>query len=298
MCSEHVFVIAALRWFSNDVLVSPLLVDRVQDCDFDANFLNKFELPRLLSSPASLSAASSSAPSPPSPFGPSVSSAASALDAVLKTRRESASQIDEFFEEAVDGACSANGGNYVQRFLMGACSSAASLAAAGVGVGLENLREWDDIKTSLTHIDPDNADMLIKIEPSDGSSSYQHQPHHQPHHHAASYPQAHHTTGAAVLPPTPPSSDPGSPDVRQKTPATAGAVAGAAVVAVDPLKTNRKTPPPPYPSSSAPAPRSKIGAGADQCDAVKTSSNPPGENVHLHLHTPFFTLQHENELLT
>ena len=65
------------------------------------------------------------------------------MESALKARRESASQIDEFFEEAVD-----DGG---RGLLMGLAERFSSLAES---------RDWDDITTSLSKIDPDNAEML------------------------------------------------------------------------------------------------------------------------------------------
>ena len=86
-------------------------------------------------------------------------------DPALQARRESASQIDEFFEEAVDGMPILG-----QRFYAAATSDVS---------GLNELRDWDDIKTSLSQLDPENADMLelgagvksaVKVEPCDDCS--------------------------------------------------------------------------------------------------------------------------------
>ena len=87
------------------------------------------------------------------------------VDASVKgTRRESASQIDEFFEDAV----------------VDAVDDALSERFSGV-VG-----DWEDITTSLSKIDPDIADMLelvpvhktgdatVKIEPCDDCTGSHH----------------------------------------------------------------------------------------------------------------------------
>ena len=86
-----------------------------QGCDLDAYLLSKLEWPR-----------------------PTV-------DPLQKARRESASQIDEFFEDAVDVD--------IGRFAI------SSSSVAGVG-------DWEDITTSLSKIDPDIVDMLELVPPT------------------------------------------------------------------------------------------------------------------------------------
>ena len=214
------------------------------------------------------------------------------LDPALKARRESASQIDEFFEEAVD-----DGG---RGLLMGLAERFSSLTES---------RDWEDITTSLSKIDPDNAEMLelggnkqqtnqvssVKIEPRDDhcpmeNGNFGHHHHHGRsvhangnssssdssfHHHPASM-MAPTTTAATsainkgslnhhciqrfnysngFLPPTPPSSDPGSPS--QDSP-----------------QRNNKPPPPPY--SALLGPRTKQPSSSSSSSSSTSSSSSSG----------------------
>lgn len=223
------------------------------------------------------------------------------MDPALKARRESASQIDEFFEEAVD-----DGG---RGLLMGLAERFSSLAES---------RDWDDITTSLSKIDPDNAEMLelgqqqaangkatlssVKIEPRDDnatdSSFGQHGRHanghsdsspssfHHIHHHAVTTSMISSTSSSsslaavnkgalnhhciqrfnysnAFLPPTPPSSDPGSPS--QESPH------------------RNKPPPPPYstllgrtkqPSSSSSSSCSSSSSASSTSSTQETDKSP------------------------
>ena len=214
-----------------------------------------------------------------------------------KARRESASQIDEFFEEAVD-------------------QSDEDASAARFCMLNEN-RDWEDITTSLTKIDPDNAEMLdlgqsllktnqtVKMEPCDvdcpmsaitlDNQSYTHssllctssvhvfsnESNYTP---AASAAAAAAAAAPAAdgnsaknlnnnltnndvvlkldssnrfsdcngfLPPTPPSSDPGSPAHE--------------------MKFNRQTPPPPYPAPPVGG-RTKVSA-ADKSSTSHLTGN-------------------------
>jgi len=187
-----------------------------EGCDLDAYLLSKLEWPR-----------------------PTV-------DPLQKARRESASQIDEFFEDAVDVD--------IGRFAI------SSSSVAGVG-------DWEDITTSLSKIDPDIVDMLelvpptvkatlddahaaVKVEPCDdcGATNDHHllRPLHHSNlechaivecaRHQQHYGNASPYNNASMmikplnnrmhkfnytnnfLPPTPPSSDPGSPSQEPPPP--------------------------------------------------------------------------------
>lgn len=207
-----------------------------QGCDLDAYLLGKLDWPQQQTS------TSDGLLAPP--------------DAALKARRESATQIDEFFEEAVDS-------DVGRGLFMGLSDHFPVLAES---------RDWDDITTSLSKIDPDNVDMLelspalkpsaqgttslpaIKIEPRDECAieGLAHGFQGRSMHSDASFHAHNHQVGAAMgpvtkgsvdhgriqrfnysngfLPPTPPSSDPGSPS--QETSQQLGS----------------KPPPPPYTS--------------------------------------------------
>jgi len=209
-------------------------------CDLDAYLLSKLEWPRPM------------------------------VDASVKgTRRESASQIDEFFEDAV----------------VDAVDDALSERFSGV-VG-----DWEDITTSLSKIDPDIADMLelvpvhktgdatVKIEPCDDCTGshhllravHNHSDLECHHHYGNESPYATMATlasstsssasmmmkatnrmqrfnyGGNFLPPTPPSSDPGSPSQ-------------------DPPQS--KIPPPPYSML-----RNKSSASSASIETVKSPPN-------------------------
>lgn len=181
---------------------------------------------------------------------------------LLKPRRESASQIDEFFEEAVEdvviGGRSSLMADLVERFASDAVRSSGTADS------------WEDITTSLSKIDPDNADMMldigrnlpVKLEPVD-DHQHQQQNYMMP-------PTSKTTTAGAVnrlqrfnysngfLPPTPPCSDPGSPSQDS------------------PLRNNSK-PPPPYSSTvSLPPPSSQ------QPRVAKTTSSPEPDKPSRH----------------
>ena len=155
--------------------------------------------------------------------------------ALNKARRESASQIDEFFEEAVDDmqtSCigvGVGGGGSHRHLLMGLTGES---------------RDWDDITTSLSKIDPDNADMLelcpaskstcVKMEPNDDHHLNCHFVQQQQqqmgppsaiktmnlhrvnsqrfvNYGCSTSTNSSSSNNNGFLPPTPPSSDPGSP---------------------------------------------------------------------------------------
>ena len=129
----------------------------------------------------------------------------------LKPRRESASQIDEFFEEAVEGD---GGSRLMERF------SALVAQASGPVRPAAGSESWDDITTSLSKIDPDNAEML-ELECSRMNQAVKIEPVDQELQHVSAQPNSTIATGSnrmqrfnysnGFLPPTPPSSDPGSP---------------------------------------------------------------------------------------
>ena len=211
--------------------------------------------------------------------------------ALNKARRESASQIDEFFEEAVDDISQASsGGGSSQRHLL-------------MGLTAGENRDWDDITTSLSKIDPDNADMLelcpsksstsVKMEPNDDSHLHhfvQHQ-HHQQHQHQQMGPPStmktnmhransqrfvnydcstpppvntsssnNNNNNNGFLPPTPPSSDPGSPSHQDSQQRLLGAP-------------NSNKPPPPSYATVASTTNSSINSKQSQETVDKPISN-------------------------
>ncbi|XP_057370023.1 Krueppel-like factor luna [Daphnia carinata] len=273
---------------SHGFLTTAVHLSLQEGCDLDAYLLSKLDWPQqqvdlqhqAAATPANAAVAASTADE---------DAVLGLMDPALKARRESASQIDEFFEEAVD-----DGG---RGLLMGLAERFSSLAES---------RDWDDITTSLSKIDPDNAEMLelgqqpaangkqatlspVKIEPRDDhpsennfvqhgrhasgrSDSSASSFHHVQHQHPATMmaPTSSSSSLAAVskaalnhhciqrfnysngfLPPTPPSSDPGSPS--QDSPQ------------------RNKPPPPPY--STLLGPRTKQPSSSSSSSSSCSSSS-------------------------
>jgi hypothetical protein len=202
--------------------------------------------------------------------------------ALNKARRESASQIDEFFEEAVDDISQTSSG--------GGCISSQRHLLMGLTAG-EN-RDWDDITTSLSKIDPDNADMLelcpskstcVKMEPNDDSHLHHFVQQMGPpsaamktniHHRANSQrfvnygcstppvntsSSTNNNNNNGFLPPTPPSSDPGSPSHQDSQQRLLGAP-----------NSNKIPPPPPPPPPSYATVANRINNKQSQ----ETTDNP------------------------
>lgn len=229
-------------------------VDFIKGCDLDAFLLSKLDWPIHQNPPQATSAASSVA----TPVTPPVMNMNSLLldPLLLKPRRESASQIDEFFEDAVEADLVIGGGRgggnlslmgLAERFSTSSTPTEQQQPPTGRS-------DWDDITTSLSKIDPDNAEMMltdigrnlpVKVEPVDDV----HQQHVAVQHpsYCSSLMPAPTSTSAlsskqanrmqrfnysnGFLPPTPPSSDPGSPSQDS------------------PLLRNKTAPPPPYSTS-------------------------------------------------
>jgi len=229
-------------------------VDFIKGCDLDAFLLSKLDWPIHQNPPQATSAASSVA----TPVTPPVMNMNSLLldPLLLKPRRESASQIDEFFEDAVEADLVIGGGRgggnlslmgLAERFSTSSTPTEQQQPPSGRS-------DWDDITTSLSKIDPDNAEMMltdigrnlpVKVEPVDDV----HQQHVAVQHpsYCSSLMPAPTSTSAlsskqanrmqrfnysnGFLPPTPPSSDPGSPSQDS------------------PLLRNKTAPPPPYSTS-------------------------------------------------
>lgn len=221
----------------------------------DAFLLSKLDWPIHQNPPQATSAASSVA----TPVTPPVMNMNNLLldPLLLKPRRESASQIDEFFEDAVDADLVIGGGRG-NLSLMGLAErfSTSSSTPTEQQQPSTGRSDWDDITTSLSKIDPDNAEMMltdigrnlpVKVEPVDDV----HQQHVAVQQHNPSYcsnlmPAPTSTSALSskqanrmqrfnysngFLPPTPPSSDPGSPSQDS------------------PLLRNKTAPPPPYSTS-------------------------------------------------